>query len=83
MKFNPQEYESGESAEAKYVKDLDRLDLISQAYEYEKRDNIPGKLDEFFDNSVDKIQHPHLKKLADEVMRRRDKVIQNKTAEKE
>ncbi|KAK0092682.1 hypothetical protein PV326_000854 [Microctonus aethiopoides] len=77
------EYESGESAEAKYVKDLDRLDLISQAYEYEKRDNIPGKLDEFFDNSVDKIQHPHLKKLADEIMRRRDKVIQNKTAEKE
>ncbi|TMW42311.1 hypothetical protein DOY81_012609 [Sarcophaga bullata] len=31
------EYEHGESAESKFVKDLDRLDMVMQAFEYEKR----------------------------------------------
>jgi putative hydrolase of HD superfamily len=31
-----QEYEDGETMEAKFVKDLDKFELILQAYEYEK-----------------------------------------------
>ncbi|KAF7993991.1 hypothetical protein HCN44_011260 [Aphidius gifuensis] len=70
------EYELQESMEAKYVKDLDRLDLISQAYEYEVRDNIPGKLEEFFANSTHKIEHPKIKKMASEIVARR-KLLQD------
>ncbi|XP_008560668.1 5'-deoxynucleotidase HDDC2 [Microplitis demolitor] len=66
------EYESQESPEAKYVKDLDRLDLISQAYEYEKRDGTPGKLEEFFTSTVDKISNPFLKKMASEITSQRE-----------
>lgn len=31
-----QEYENGETMEAKFVKDLDKFELILQAFEYEK-----------------------------------------------
>lgn len=70
-----QEYEAQDSPEARYVKDLDRLDLISQAYEYEKRDNIPGGLEEFFTNSYDKIRDPTLQKWAKEILTRRKNII--------
>ncbi|XP_043277379.1 5'-deoxynucleotidase HDDC2 isoform X2 [Venturia canescens] len=65
------EYESQESAEAKYVKDLDRLDLIMQAFEYEKRDNTPGKLEEFFSSTNGQIRHPFINKMADEINEQR------------
>lgn len=61
------EYENGETAEAKFVKDLDRLDLIMQAFEYEKRDDSPEKLQEFFDSTQGKFNHPFIKKLVDEI----------------
>ena len=31
-----QEYETGQTAEARVVKDLDKFDMIFQAFEYEK-----------------------------------------------
>ncbi|KAF7413811.1 hypothetical protein HZH68_002300 [Vespula germanica] len=71
------EYEKQESPEAQYVKDLDRLDLIMQAYEYEKRDNIPGKLEEFFSSSVGKIKHPFINKIADEISSKRSILFSN------
>ena len=46
-----QEYEEQSSPEACYVKDLDRFDMILQAFEYEQADNTPGKLQEFFDST--------------------------------
>ncbi|XP_053674887.1 5'-deoxynucleotidase HDDC2 [Anopheles nili] len=52
------EYEEGMTPEAKFVKDLDRLDMVMQAYEYEKRDNCPKKLQEFFDSTENKFSHP-------------------------
>uniref|UniRef100_A0A182R7P2 5'-deoxynucleotidase HDDC2 n=1 Tax=Anopheles funestus TaxID=62324 RepID=A0A182R7P2_ANOFN len=52
------EYEEGKTPEAKFVKDLDRLDMVMQAYEYEKRDNCPMKLQEFFDSTENKFSHP-------------------------
>lgn len=39
-----QEYEEGESAEAILVKDLDRFDMIFQAFEYEKCKNPNGNV---------------------------------------
>ncbi|XP_012274541.1 HD domain-containing protein 2 [Orussus abietinus] len=61
------EYEKQESPEAQYVKDLDRLDLIMQAYEYEKRDNTPGKLEEFFSTINGTIKHPFISQIVEEI----------------
>ena len=53
----PQEYELQESAESRFVKDLDRLDMVIQAYEYEQQEQRPGFLQEFFDSTEgDKIR---------------------------
>ncbi|XP_011647531.1 HD domain-containing protein 2 [Pogonomyrmex barbatus] len=71
------EYEKQESPEAQYVKDLDRLDLLMQAYEYEKRDNIPGELDEFFVAINGKIRHPFINKIAIDITEERDKLCRN------
>lgn len=77
------EYEKQESPEAKYVKDLDVLDLIMQAYEYEKRDNVPGKLEEFFARTNGKIRHPFIKKLASDITATREALACNSTSPKE
>ncbi|XP_050463290.1 5'-deoxynucleotidase HDDC2 [Cataglyphis hispanica] len=69
------EYEKQESPEAQYVKDLDRLDLLMQAYEYEKRDNIPGELNEFFVAINGKIRHPFINKIATDITEERDKLL--------
>ncbi|XP_017781189.1 PREDICTED: HD domain-containing protein 2 [Nicrophorus vespilloides] len=62
-----QEYEKKETPEAKFVKDLDRFDMIFTAMTYEKRDNTPKKLQEFFDSTEGKFQHPFVKKLVAEL----------------
>nr|KAG5694408.1 hypothetical protein BaRGS_017441 [Batillaria attramentaria] len=46
-----QDYEDQASGEAKFVKDLDRLDMVMQAYEYERQEQRPGFLQEFFDST--------------------------------
>ena len=43
-----QEYEDQQTDESKFVKDLDRFDMILQAYEYEVADSRPQGLQEFF-----------------------------------
>ena len=57
------EYEAKETPEAKFVKDLDRFDLIFTAANYEKRDNTPYKCQEYFDELEGKFDHPFIKKL--------------------
>ena len=51
-----EEYESGQSPAACLVKDLDKFDMILQAYEYEKADKRPGGLQEFFDSTEGKFK---------------------------
>jgi len=47
--FHYQEYENQSSAESKFVKDLDRFDMILQAFEYEMAENRSSTdLEEFF-----------------------------------
>lgn len=65
------EYEKGETAEARFVKDLDRLDMMMQAFEYEKRDESPKRLQEFFDSTEGKFQHPFIKKIVSEIYAQR------------
>lgn len=66
-----QEYEEGESAESKFVKDLDRLDMVLQAFEYEKRDNCVMKHQEFFDSTNGKFEHPIVLRLINEIYTQR------------
>ncbi|KAH8248575.1 hypothetical protein KR032_001046, partial [Drosophila birchii] len=75
-----EEYEHGQSAESKFVKDLDRLDMVMQAFEYEKRDNCLLKHQEFFDSTEGKFNHPFVKKLVNEIYEQRDVLAKAKGA---
>ncbi|KAF8330500.1 HD domain-containing protein [Amanita rubescens] len=56
------EYEEGQTAEAKFVKDLDRFEMASQALEYERRGAT--NLQVFYDSSIPLIQHPEVQSWA-------------------
>ncbi|KAK2462253.1 hypothetical protein APHAL10511_005749 [Amanita phalloides] len=56
------EYEEGETAEARFVKDLDRFEMASQALEYEKRGATT--LQCFFEASIPQIRHPEVQSWA-------------------
>lgn len=66
------EYENQTSPEARFAKDLDRYDMIQQAFEYEKRENAPKKLQEFFSATEGKFNHPFIKELVTELYRQRE-----------
>ncbi|XP_046383022.1 5'-deoxynucleotidase HDDC2 [Ischnura elegans] len=65
------EYEDQSTPEAKFVKDLDRFDMILQAFEYEKESKKPRSLQEFFDSTNGKFTHPMIVALAEEVYKQR------------
>ncbi|XP_063958735.1 5'-deoxynucleotidase HDDC2-like [Lytechinus pictus] len=69
------EYEEQSSAEARFVKDLDRFEMISQAFQYEKRENKPGLLQEFFDSTQGKFSHPLVIEWVEELNKQRDNMI--------
>eukprot|EP00742_Colponemidia_sp_Colp-10_P010613 GILJ01011673.1.p1 GENE.GILJ01011673.1~~GILJ01011673.1.p1 ORF type:complete len:182 (-),score=24.07 GILJ01011673.1:384-929(-) len=48
-----EEYEAGQSGEAKYVKDFDKFDMVAQAFEYEKAHSI--HLQRFFTSTEGKF----------------------------
>ncbi|XP_014216991.1 HD domain-containing protein 2 [Copidosoma floridanum] len=73
------EYEERQSPEARYVKDLDRVDFLMQAFEYEERGNKPGQLQEFFDNCKEKLQDPLLSDVVEEIKCRRKALKLKKT----
>ncbi|XP_041361679.1 5'-deoxynucleotidase HDDC2-like [Gigantopelta aegis] len=55
------EYEDQSSAEAAYVKDLDKFEMILQAYEYEQLEDKPKCLEEFFASTKGKFQTDQVK----------------------
>ncbi|CAB4440540.1 unnamed protein product [Rhizophagus irregularis] len=65
-----QEYENGETMEAKFVKDLDKFEMILQAFEYEKSDK--KDLSEFFETTRGKFNHPLVKSWVEELYLRRE-----------
>ncbi|XP_063822964.1 5'-deoxynucleotidase HDDC2 [Ostrinia nubilalis] len=66
------EYENQTSPEAKFAKDLDRYDMILQAFEYEKRENAPRRLQEFFSATEGKFKHPFIVGLVQELYNQRE-----------
>lgn len=66
------EYDAAESAEARFVKELDKLETVLQAAEYEGRgDAAPGALDEFWHSAGARITSPAVRALLDALRRER------------
>lgn len=65
------EYEDQATQEATLVKDLDRFDMICQAYEYEKASKEQLSLQEFFDATEGKFKHAEVQAWVDELKKKR------------
>ncbi|KAF9025333.1 protein F45F2.9, isoform a [Hymenopellis radicata] len=63
------EYEAGETPEARFVKDLDRFEMASQALEYEKA-NPTKDLQTFFDSSIPNIRHEEVRGMGRKLAQR-------------
>ncbi|CAJ0911016.1 9413_t:CDS:10 [Entrophospora sp. SA101] len=74
-----QEYEDGISNEAKFVKDLDKFELILQAFEYEQSQN--KDLEEFFESTKGKFNHSLVKSWVGELYRKRMDVVKKEEIE--
>lgn len=46
--------------------------MILQAFEYEKREKTPKKLQEFFSSTEGKFDHPFIQELVQELYRQRE-----------
>jgi len=57
------EFEEGKSKEAKIVKDLDKLEMILQALEYQKEGYNKEKLKEFWKDGEKSIRTPEIKRI--------------------
>ena len=65
------EYEDQKTPEAILVKDLDKFDMILQAFEYETDQERPGSLEEFFKSTEGVFQHPKIMKWVEELYKQR------------
>eukprot|EP01062_Namystynia_karyoxenos_P063210 TRINITY_DN56028_c0_g1_i1.p1 TRINITY_DN56028_c0_g1~~TRINITY_DN56028_c0_g1_i1.p1 ORF type:complete len:237 (+),score=62.28 TRINITY_DN56028_c0_g1_i1:68-778(+) len=63
------EYEAARTPEARWVKDMDKLEMVAQADEYEREQGIP--LQTFFDTVAGRIQDEFLSRIHSELLRRR------------
>ncbi|KAK7084706.1 HD domain-containing protein 2 [Halocaridina rubra] len=66
------EYEEQKTPEAVLVKDLDKFDMILQAFEYETDQDRPGTLDEFFKSTEGIFKHPKVKLWVEELYKQRN-----------
>ncbi|KAI5454451.1 hypothetical protein NCC49_004503 [Naganishia albida] len=65
-----EEYEARETPEAKLVKDLDRIELVLQAVEYERSQDIRS-LAPFFSGSLPHLHHPAVREWAEALLEER------------
>lgn len=56
------EYEEGETLEAKFVSNLDKIEMLLQAFEYEKK-HKDINLDEFWEDVEEKLKDSELKNI--------------------
>lgn len=66
------EYDAAASPEARFVKELDKLETVLQAAEYERAgDATPGALDEFWHSADARLTSPATRALLDALRRER------------
>jgi len=70
------EYEEGRTAEAKFVKDLDRFEMASQALEYE-RSHGATTLQPFFDSSIPLLRHSEVAGWGNDLVAERETLKSN------
>ncbi|KAF7796829.1 hypothetical protein EIP86_008013 [Pleurotus ostreatoroseus] len=70
------EYEEGTSNEARFVKDLDRFEMASQAFEYE-RNHGTNHMQTFFDSSLPNIRHPEVQQWGHDLSAERERLHKN------
>jgi putative hydrolase of HD superfamily len=67
------EYEEQRTPEAQFVKDLDKLEMLVSAFEYERAQGL--RLDSFWDSTVGKIRHPRAAAVESELRDRRKAML--------
>ncbi|ROT71185.1 hypothetical protein C7M84_010517 [Penaeus vannamei] len=75
------EYEEQKTNEAIFVKDLDKFDMILQAFEYETDQKRLGSLEEFFKTTEGAFSHPKVKRWVEELYKQRAESLNASTAE--
>lgn len=68
------DYEEIRSIEARYVKDIDKLEMIQQAWEYEQKFGLKYDLSEFY-TARPAIKTPEISALADEIIKQRNDYV--------
>lgn len=76
-----EEYEHQSTAEARFVKELDQCEMILQASEYEELGKMPGRLQEFYDSTAGKFNHPEVVQLVSSINTERNRKIAATTSE--
>eukprot|EP00051_Salpingoeca_urceolata_P004580 m.66089 g.66089 ORF g.66089 m.66089 type:complete len:169 (-) comp13711_c0_seq2:202-708(-) len=69
-----EEYEAQATPESHVVKDLDKFEMILQAYEYERDQQRHPDLQPFYDGALAKLKNPRIKSWASELMSHRAKL---------
>lgn len=69
------EFENGKSPEAKLVKQLDKLELALQAFEYEKSGSVEKIPEEFFVYTKERVSDKELLRLYEEIVKQRTKQL--------
>jgi len=67
-----EEYDAGLTPEAKVVKDLDKFDMILQAFEYEQKEETPGRLEEFFESTKGVFKTEKVKQWVEALSEKRE-----------
>jgi len=62
-----EEFEKQETAEAKFVKQLDKLEMVIQAFEYKKEGSNKESLQEFWDNAEKYLSNQELGRYFEEL----------------
>jgi len=63
------EYEEGETTEARFVKDVDALEVLLQAYDYYSKKNYEKDLTVFWDKKgLNRIKDQNIKKLVKDII---------------
>ncbi|KAM7172223.1 5'-deoxynucleotidase HDDC2 isoform 3-T3 [Macrochelys suwanniensis] len=76
-----EEYEHQSTAEARFVKELDQCEMILQASEYEELEKMPGRLQDFYDSTSGKFNHPEVVQLVSSINMERNTKIAATTSE--
>ncbi|KAJ3972607.1 HD domain-containing protein [Lentinula raphanica] len=73
------EYEDRETPEARFVKDLDRFEMATQALEYERL--LDGaRLQPFYDSSIPYIEHPEVQEWGKDLLAERGRLFDTRTS---